>query len=179
MDVKYIVVEGVTAYNIERILRDLAELYAETGFADGIRLYKNCKKENSFFIRFRKTPDFDRFSYFVNYLVYPAGQKQQTMKVIGYSKLNLCLKNIKYKKGEWIMYYIPSDDTQYDNVDIVTERNLHYRFHFGRKIIRLNETEQAFYQVKYTHEDYIHLMDIYPTPKLPEKKSNPWWKFWK
>ncbi|TQI71222.1 hypothetical protein JM79_2149 [Gramella sp. Hel_I_59] len=66
----YIIVENIQTDIIEKVLMNLANLYASTEFVKGIQLFRKKGSTDSFLIIFTNTPDIERFNYFVNYIEY-------------------------------------------------------------------------------------------------------------
>lgn len=137
MTENYIVIEGVTEKAIEGMLMNMASLYSDTKYVEGIQLYRKKENQTSFLILFTNTPDFDRFAYFVNYLKYPEGFEQHKPFLRGFYKVTAQQPNTEFANGEWLMMYVSEKDKEYDNVSIVNERNESFLNDFGGKVKKL------------------------------------------
>ena len=174
----FIVVQNLKTEVIERVLMNLANLYSNTKFVEGIQLYREKGHTDSFLILFENEPDFERFNYFVNYIVYPEGFNNQNFTTKGYFKTDQLEKNYEFNIGEWLMVFISKTDKEYDNVQIVNRENLNYLYDFGGRIKKLNTIEEKFVVKHIDLENYNHVIDIYPSKSFEVKEDTPWWKFW-
>lgn len=174
----FIIIENVSEKEIESILMDLANLYADTGYTDAIQLYKKNNKNNSFLILFSNPPDFARFNYFVNYLRYPSGYEKLNPFLRGYYQTKDININNEFIVGDWIMVYVSESDKEYDNVYLVNKNEENYLYDFGGKIRKLNTTEERFNIKIFDITEYNHIIDIIPSVNAKEKIIKPWWKLW-
>lgn len=174
----FIVVQNLKTEVIQRVLMNLANLYSNTKFVEGIELYREKGHTDSFLILFTNEPDFKRFNYFVNYIVYPEGFDYQNFSTKGYFKTDQLEKNYEFNIGEWLMMFISKTDKEYDNVIIVNRENLNYLYDFGGIIKKLNIIEEKFVIKHIDIENYNHIIDIYPSKSFKAKEDKPWWKFW-
>jgi len=177
MEQNHIIIDNVSNQNIEDILMNLANLYSDTGYTNGIQLYRKQNSTSSFLVCFTNSPDFERFNYFVNYLRYPEGFDNFNPIVRGYYQ-TIDIKNKKdFSKGDWIMVYVSRNDKEFDNVNIVNSENENYIYDFGGKITKLNTIEEQFQLSQLDLTNYNHIIDVFPA-KTFEKSTKPWWKFW-
>lgn len=180
MQENYIIAENISTHGIEEILRDLANLYSDITYADGIQLYQKKDDSTSFLICFTNPPDFDRFSYFVNYIHYPENGKSTTVKGF-YQVTDIDIKG-EFKIGNWVLVFVSKMDEDYDNVLVVNENHEHFLIDFGGKITKLIGIEESFKLPRIKKEDYNHIINISPKPKPKtnpqENQLKPWWKFW-
>lgn len=174
----FIVVQNINTETIEIVLMNLANLYADTNFVEGIQLYREKGHSDSFLIFFTNEPDLERFNYFVNYIVYPEGFNNQHLNTKGYFKTDQLKKNYDFNVGEWLMMFISKSDKEYDNVQIVNSRNINYRYDFSGGITKLDTIEEKFTLKNIDLENYNHIIDIHPNKNFEVDQSKPWWKFW-
>ena len=169
----YIIVKDILTQEIEEILMELANLYSNTGFTDGMQLYRKKGDDTSFLVCFTNQPDFERFNYFVNYIHYP---KKGKPSVKGFYKVKDIDKKGDYTVGNWVLIYVSKTDKEYDNVIVVNENNENYLYDFGGKITKLKSIEESFHLITVDKENYNNIIDIFPSTF--ESESKPWWKFW-
>lgn len=67
----FIIIKNTSETIVENSVIQLVNLYSETEFVDSVII--NRVNSNYFLIKFPNQPDFENFSYFVNYLRYPEG----------------------------------------------------------------------------------------------------------
>lgn len=178
MTENFIIVENTEERDLEHILMNMANLYADIEFVNGIQLYRKKSNYNSFLILFTNQPDFDRFSYFVNYIKYPEGFESFSPFLRGYFKTIDIKKTYEFKVGEWIMVYVSKNDKEYDNVNLVNDKNENYLYDFGGKVKKLKSKEEIYKLIPFDKNDYYHIIDIIPSKSVEQLKLKPWWKFW-
>ena len=179
----YILVENVSELEISIILSNLANLYSDTGYTDGMELYKSTSSEQNFLVSFQNNPDFDHFAYFLNYIYYPVDVEVSNIHVRGNHKVKVGDSNNNFKSGEILQFYVSKNDTEYDNVSIVNSNNQGYLFDFGGKTKSLEYSEEKYHLSGIDRTRYSLLKVISPssTPlstKSIDGSSKPWWKFW-
>lgn len=178
MTENYIIIEKVQERELENILMDLANLYADTTFVNGIQLYRKKRDPDSFLVLFTNQPDFERFNYFVNYLKYPSEHENFSPFLRGYYQSKDIKENIKLNVGEYVMVYISKNDKAYDTVNLVTINNENYLYDFGVSIKKLESTEEIYNLISFDKNKYHHIIDIIPSKSSDKIESKPWWKFW-
>lgn len=177
MNQNHIIIDNISNQNIEDILMNLANLYSDSGYTNGIELYRKQKSTSSFLVCFTNSPDFERFNYFVNYLRYPEKYDDLNPIVRGYYQTKDIKERNNFSKGDWIMIYVSVNDKEYDNVNIVDSENQNFLYDFGGNITKLNTIEEQFEFSQLDLLNYNHITDIYPA-KTFENSIKPWWKFW-
>ena len=179
----YILVENISESDISIMLSNLANLYSDTGYTDGIELSKSKSSEQKFLVSFQNIPDFEHFAYFVNYIHYPADVEVSKMYVRGFYKVKEGDSTKDFNPGESLQLYVSQNDTEYDNVSIVNSINQGYLFDFGDKTKKLEYSEEKYQLSGADRANYSVLKIVSPssTPLSPEStdgSSKPWWKFW-
>ncbi len=179
----YILVENVSSSDLSTILSNLANLYSDTGYTNGIELFKSISSEQKFLVSFQNNPDFDSFAYFVNYIHYPADVEVSGIHVRGFYEVKTGDSNKDFVPGESLQLYVSKNDTEYDNVSIVNAKNQGYLFDFGGKTKRLEYPDEKYHLSGIDRTSYSLLKVINPSsamskPKSTEGSSKPWWKFW-
>ncbi len=134
MHENFIYIENVKESDLLKALQDLANLYSDTGYTDEIEIYRKKDKYDSFSIIFPKLPDFDRFSYFVNYLYLPFDLDKFEPRVKGYYKVKNITDNLEFKTGDWVILFMTKNDTDLDEVSLVNEKDENYNFDFGGRV---------------------------------------------
>lgn len=178
MSENYILVKNVNQQNLERILMDLANLYSETEFVNGIQLYREKGNYDSFLILFSVQPDFERFNYFVNYINYPKGYDKFSPKLSGYYQTSQINETYEFNYGEWLMIYVSKTDTAFDNVHVVNSKDESFLYDFGGKIKKLSTTEVPFKWTAINQDNYHHIIAIYSSKSFEQSEPKAWWKFW-
>ncbi len=163
MTENFIIVENINERELESILMDLANLYADTEFVNGIQFYRKKGKYDSFLILFSNQPDFERFNYFVNYIKYPAEYDKFSPFLRGFYKTSDIKQKSEFNAGEWIMVYVSKNDKEYDNVNLVNDKNENYLYDFGGKIKKLKSAEEMFKLLSFDKDNYYHIFDIVPS----------------
>ncbi|WP_117879569.1 hypothetical protein [Aureibaculum luteum] len=180
MQDNYIYVENVKESDLLKALQDLANLYSDTGFTDEINLYR--KKDNSdlYSIVFTNLPDFDRFSYFVNYLYLPIELDNFEPKIRGFYQVKNITDDLVFKTGNWIQLFMTKNETGVDEVSVANENNENYNIDFGGRVKKLNKKLETYHFIEFDLNDYYFVKVIKPNEKM--KSTNlelkPWWKFW-
>ena len=178
MTENFIIVENVNEKDLESILMNLANLYADTEFVNGIQFFRKKEKYNSFLILFSNQPDFERFNYFVNYIKYPEEYEKFSPFLRGFYRTSDIKKKLEFNVGEWIMVYVSKNDKDYDNVNLVNEKNDNYLYDFGGNIKKLKSAEEMFKLISFDKSNYYHIIDIIPNKSVEKLELKPWWKFW-
>jgi hypothetical protein len=174
----FILIENVTETDIVTVLSNLANLYADTGFTDGIELSQYNNFNNRFLVTFRNTPDLERFAYFVNYIYYPKGFEVFQPLVKGFYQIKHIEAGTDFKPGDWLQIYVSKNDTAFDNVSIVNAANESFLFDFGGKTTKNSFTEEKYHLSTIGRSECSLLKLISPVSKALEETSKPWWKFW-
>jgi hypothetical protein len=178
MSYHFIIVKNISLGSIQGILMDMANMYRSTPYVDGIELYSEQEREESYLITFPQQPDLDRFTYFVNYIVYPIDRKWSSPLVTGYFDTALVPKSAPHLKGKKVMVYVSEDESAADAVYLVTEANDTYKFDFGGKVSKLSANERDFEAPSTDISNYSHYIDIHPGPEPNTREGKPWWKLW-
>lgn len=170
MTENFIIVENVNERELESILMNLANLYADTEFVNGIQFYRKKDKQDSFLILFSNQPDFVRFNYFVNYIKYPTEYEKFSPFLRGYFKTSNIKEKSEFNVGEWIMVYVSRNDKEYDNVNFVNAKNENYLYDFGGKIKKLKSKEEIFKLISFDKNDYYHILDVIPAKSVEDSQ---------
>ncbi|MES2486113.1 MAG: hypothetical protein V4581_09245 [Bacteroidota bacterium] len=181
MEENYIIVRGLQQNDIVYILINFANEYRDIEAVKNIQLYVKSNEAQSFLILFSEQPDFDIFSFLVNYINYPSKIKVSKPFIRGYFKTRSILSGHDKIRGNRVMVYISDNDTEHDNVFFTDETGAHFINDFGRGIKKSNYPDAPFELIPYTLSDYSHVTDVSPIPKgykAPNARKKPWWKFW-
>ncbi|WP_316805537.1 hypothetical protein [Pedobacter nototheniae] len=141
---KLVLVENISNLEVDSILKGFCNVYNKETFQAQPRLYK--LKENEFAITFPFDIDFEIYCYFINYVHYPMGFNR-SFYVKGWtttqSGQNWVADKVTNKK---VMLFIPSDDTEHDNVFLTTSDNIGYKLGFamGEEKQFLDQPKQHF-----------------------------------
>ena len=170
LDQDYIIVKEAKETELLTALKNLANLYAGTGFTEQMKLYKH-KRKGFYLLLFTNNPDFDRFQYFVNYLWLPEGVNIAP-PVRGYWTVSEQDKVFSDEVGKRIMLYISEIDPEFDEVQVVTESNKTFKSDFGGRVTPVDKTEKEFQELELSLADFNHTSTISPDPeKVEEAKS--------
>jgi len=140
----FILIDHVKEADIETVLSNLANLYAESGYTDGLMLHTSNQKEGKFLVTFKLVPDFERFAYFVNYIHYPEGFKIWESMVTGFYQVKPDDNNKYFKSGEWLQVYVSKTDTDFDNVSVMNSANDSFLYDFGGNTMKLPLSEITY-----------------------------------
>jgi hypothetical protein len=182
MEENYIIWRGITGTAAVAILTDFANQYRDTDTVKGMKLYKKQDTEDAWLILFSEEPDFDIFSFLVNYLNFPMGYEAYNVFGKGYYMSKLILSG-RYKiGGNRVMVYLSKHDKEHDNVYFTDEAGNHFINDFGRGIKKAEGPQEPFTLIAYDIKEYEHIADVSPLPKGYLHTSNtikkPWWKIW-
>lgn len=183
MEENYIIWSGLNGAGATAILTDFANEYRDTdAVKKGIRLYRKLADKDAYLILFKDQPDFDIFSFLINYVEYQEGHGVVHSFVRGYFKTKLILGGRDKIGGNRVMVYISRHDTEYDNVFFTDETGKHFINDFSRGIKRVDGPEAPYEFIPYDLNDYKHIADVVPLPKgylhSPSTRKKPWWKIW-
>lgn len=152
----------------------MANLYSDSMSVQGIQFYKNKTAPSSFLVFFDKKPDFNHFSFFVNYLRYPAKINDYEPFIRGFYEIEDNNISKKVSSVGTVMIYIQKDDNAYNNVIVVNKNNENYLNDFGGSI-KLISSHENYNVINVDINEYQHIRNIYPVLQTKEKA---WWKFW-
>lgn len=182
MEENYIIWSGLIGADAVAILTDFANVYRDTDTVQRLKLYKKSGENNAYLILFTEDPDFDIFSFLINYISYPKGYEGYSAFIRGYYRTKSILSGRDKISGNRVMVYISKHDKDYDNVFFTDETGKHFINDFGRGIERLERPEEPYEFIPYDLKEYEHMADISPLPKGYLHTSNtikkPWWKIW-
>ncbi|MBF8962912.1 hypothetical protein I0P70_06625 [Pontibacter sp. FD36] len=171
----YILLYGPRQEDVASAVQQLTDLYAESGFTDGITVKKSTVKEDLYMLYFSNQPDFERFKYFVNYLTYPEVDNFKA-KVLGYwtvtAEDNLPQKYI----GQRALVYVSEQDTEGDNVCAVFEGHesaIKMGFASGEEYQVLGEKEFSFYEPQFETQDFSPLKTFTPDGSHHQEATKP------
>jgi len=170
----FITISGGGYNDIKKSLKDWIDLYSES-LQGGLKfeLYKN--DQSNYIIKVDNRLDNERFFYLVNYLNYPVDIEYK-VNVEGFTTG----KDENVLKGKKLMVYISPNDTDFDNVFVITNEKKNYKVDFGGKITEVNETNNFRQPV----DILLYNPEIFKTSpgKYSENPKNPehllgwfWW----
>ena len=183
MEDNYIIWSGLAGADAAAILTDFANEYRDTDTVQGLRLYKKTGEDN-YLILFKEDPDFDIFSFLINYINYPKGYERYGAFIRGYYRTKSILSGRDKIGGNRVMVYVSKRIKAYDNVFFTDETGKHFvnENDFGRGIKRIDGPEEPFSLIPYDLKEYEHVADISPLPKgyrhTSATRKKPWWKIW-
>ena len=127
-----IIINGGEYNDVKKALRQWIDLYSDNLQNDlTFELYKNERGHH--IIKADGKLDNERFYYLVNYLNYPE-RIEYKINIEGFTTA----KEQKELQNQKILVYISPNDTEGDNVFVVTSDNETFKIDFGGKIIRVN-----------------------------------------
>jgi len=174
----FILIENVAEKDMLTILSNIVNMYADSGFTEGIQLFKNNNSDRRFLVTFKNTPDLEHFAYFVNYIYYPEGFEAFKPIVNGFYQVNHIEKVIDFKPGDWLQIYVSKNDSTYDNVSMVNTANESFLFDFGGKTKKIPLTEEKYCMPAIDKAEYALVKVIRPVSDTSQEIPKPWWKFW-
>lgn len=127
-----IIINGGAYSDIKKALQQWIDLYSDNLQKNlTFELYKHGRGHH--IIKADDNLDNERFFYLVNYLNYPKGIDYK-IDIEGLTT-GTEQKELQNKK---ILVYIPTNDTEGDNVFVVTSDNETFKIDFGGKIVKVN-----------------------------------------
>jgi hypothetical protein len=126
---KLIFVKGISHADLKRVLTGFCNMYNKESFQAQPRLTKLT--EGEFAITFPYDIDFEIFCYFINYIEYPmelTWSPDLTAWTTTKSSDTWIMEKSANKKA---MLFIPTDDTEHDNVYMTTQDNIGYKLGFA------------------------------------------------
>jgi len=145
---KLVLVKGISYSDLKLVLSGFCKMYNEESFQAQLRL--SILAEQEFAITFPYDIDFEIFCYFINYIEYPMELKWSP-DVMGWTTTKSSDKWITEKSAnKKVILFIPTDDTEHDNVHMTTQDNIGYKLGFA-----LGEEKQLLDTPKkrYVHPD--------------------------
>lgn len=170
---KYIFIAGPTEQDLNSALHELADLYRDTGYTEGIEVYKSLKADHQYLVNFTNGPDFERFKYFINYLCYPQVTDYKA-KVMGFWTVEQHDKTSKQLIGKRLLMYVSDSDTEGDNVLAVydgAQKAIKFGFAMGEQYQEIDTKEFDFAEPQIIKEGYQQLWNISPDPKAKNKSG--------
>ncbi|GAA0892740.1 hypothetical protein GCM10009122_24190 [Fulvivirga kasyanovii] len=171
---KYIFIAGPTEEQLNSGLQELAELYSDTGFTEGMSVHKSLKSDNQYIVNFSNMPDFERFKYFVNFLHYPI-ETQYTAKVMGFWTIGQLDKIPEQFSGKRLLLYVSENDTEGDSVFAIypgAKSTVKLGFAMGEEYQELESKEFEFVEPQLNNEDYRLVSTISPDPNAKKKSAS-------
>jgi len=172
MNQSFITISDIPEDVLQIGLMEFANLYATFDFVQQIQLLRE-KGSLNYLVYFVNEPDFDHFSFAVNYLHYIEANNGKRPVVNGYFKVDRT-PGLNFLHGKVVKLYVSKNDNKYDNVNVVNSDNETYLFDFGGSQVKLPTIEKSFEVPQIDINNYNHLITIIPAPV----KAKPWWKFW-
>jgi hypothetical protein len=126
---KLVIVNNITQSELDSILTGFCNMYNKESYQAQPRTFK--LNERKYAIIFPFDIEFEIYCYFINYVHYPMGF-DKSFEVMGWtttkSGQNWITENTANKK---VMLFIPTDDTEGDNVYLTTNDNIGYKLGFA------------------------------------------------
>ncbi|ASV30753.1 hypothetical protein [Maribacter cobaltidurans] len=157
-------VKGYSEKYLKLAIRQWIDLYLESLYNE--RTFNLFQLEDSIQIRIDNISN-QLFFFLINYLKYPEDIKGP-IEILGYTGGD----ETSDFKGQDILIYIPSDDTEYDNVYVVTENNNHFKIDFGGGIKKVNSRIPEFFKLTPVSTSSINTITVYTKMSVyPDKKQ--------
>lgn len=152
---KLVLVDHVSDEEIDSILNGFCNMYNNEKFQVLPRTYKIT--DSTYAIIFPYDIDFIIYCYFINYVNYPMGF-DKSFEVTGWATTR--------KSDSWVteqsinknvMLFIPTNDTEHDNVYITTSDNIGHKLGFalGEEKQLLKAPNKLYVKQKYQLDDLI------------------------
>ena len=146
---KLVLVDHVSPEEIDSILNGFCNMYNNEKFQALPRAYKIT--DSTYAITFPYDIDFIIYCYFINYVNYPMGF-DKSFEVTGWATTR--------KSDPWVteqsanknvILFIPTNDTEHDNVYMTTSDNIGYKLGFasGEEKQSLNSPNKLYVKQKY------------------------------
>ncbi|HTE24042.1 hypothetical protein [Flavitalea sp.] len=126
---KLVIVKDVAYMDIKKVLIGFCNMYNKDNYLAIPRLIKLMERQ--FAIVFPYDIDFQTYCYFINYLEFPL-ELERSLDVTGWATVNGSEPGvIPGIKGKKIMLFIPTLDTEHDNVYVTTDNNMGFKLGFA------------------------------------------------
>jgi hypothetical protein len=126
---KLIFVKGISHADLKRVLTGFCNMYNKESFQAQPRLTKLT--EGEFAITFPYDIDFEIFCYFINYIEYPMELTWSPNLTAWTTTKNSDTWITERSANKKAMLFIPTDDTEHDNVYMTTQDNIGYKLGFA------------------------------------------------
>lgn len=153
---KIVLIENISNEEIDNILNGFCNIYNKEEFQALPRTYKISN--GSYAVTFPFDVNFEIFCYFINYVYYPIGF-EKTFNATGWTTTKRHDKWITDQSANKnVMIFIPTTDTEHDNVYITTSDNVGYKLGFavGEEKQLLNSPNKLYVKPKYQLADLIN-----------------------
>jgi len=127
MNKNYIIVKNTSRKDIELSLKNLIHEYTDYKEFNSIRLYKLNSINHTYLLDFEIDPNFEKFSYVVNFMMFPIGPENTSENVIAFysGHCNIPLANYEYNR---LMVFSPRSDTECFHVLVVNNKDEAFKF---------------------------------------------------
>jgi hypothetical protein len=169
---QYIFVAGPTEDKIKEATQELANLYADSGYAAEITIFQSTASNDQYVITFPADPDLEHFMYFVNFLAYPTVQNY-TGKPMGFCTAGTNDITPASLTGKRLLLYVSDHDNEGDNVFAIYEgapATMKLGFSIGERYKVLKTKEFDFAEPQINPEDYTVHAIIRPDPDSTKNK---------
>lgn len=131
---KLIVIDNVDCATLTQVLKDFRELYKEAGIAFDWQLRKVSNEQYA--LTFPSNIDFMHFCFLINFLQYPSDITWHA-RVVAWATISSADEMFDdFSVSTKAMLFVPSDDTEYDNVCLTTQEGKGYKVDFGSEKAR-------------------------------------------
>lgn len=150
---KLIIVEDVKEEEISKIVQDFCDAYNKERTQVLPRLVQ--LSNNRYAIHFPKNITFEILAFFVNYIQYPISF-QKEFSVTAWTTAKLSKIDLSEKR---MMLYLSKNDTECDNVFLITEEGVTIKYDFGGKQLLIPENLERTYIEPDVSIDEIRVKD--------------------
>lgn len=151
---KIVFIENVNFDNLKSVIEDFCSIYNKDDLK--VLLLLSRISEKSFIISFPHDIDFEIYCYFINYLYYPRKIRNFHPKINAWTTTK---PSDKWVNGDIankiVMFYIPTDDKEYDNVYLITSDSIVCKMDFGK-----GRTNKNLSEIKYNFVKPIKIEDF-------------------
>lgn len=126
---KLVIVKGVSHPELKQVLTGFCNIYNKESFQARPRLVK--LKDQVFAITFPYNINFDIFCYFINYIQYPMKLKWSPDVTAWTTTKSSDTWITGNSTNQKVMLFVPTDDTEHDNVYMTTQDNIGYKIGFA------------------------------------------------
>jgi hypothetical protein len=126
---KLVLVKGTSQADFKHVLTGFCNMYNKENFQAQPRLTKLTERE--FVITFPYNMDFEIFCYFINYIEYPMELTWSPDLTAWTTTKNSDTWITERSANKKAMLFIPTDDTEHDNVYMTTQDNIGYKLGFA------------------------------------------------
>lgn len=134
MESQFVLVPNAPLHVVKKALLDWCQSYEK--LLQGEFTFEIHERQEDIFIVVKGGLDIVHFSFLVNYMAYPVGLPYKSTSVLGYTTSDGTFEVLADLD---VMMFIPENDTEYDNVHLVTSKDDCWKLDFRPRLMKSEE----------------------------------------